>query len=690
MLSVEKIFHEFQQKFENFRNFFWKPNKFSISFLQNLSYYLIEDLFLNNEPKERCTGDPAYAFYRPISIFSSLWNNLRKCALNNELNTVYIIISLLEALSKGENDPIGEIWKKYGDIEGKSKLLHKSGLAAYINPFHSDFFYISNSKISATLDSKAITFQKLIETYCSFFIDAFELPNKLLFTYKLVLSSLSLGFNLKNLDQHLRKDLVYLLETVNKENPKSVISESFFNLEDFKESITNSEINQEQSIEFIEKLQKFKEYLNKNLEFIQIFIQYSIEKKKLPTEPQLGQLILQKITDIIKIEFHKGMKNDILISKVKQIKKSFNEILKFIYKIITSFYSMSLIEDKIMLRIEEGLQAIQSFNKLFSGMGWDLSEGILQNIALEKVLKYTEIIENHPEINKLAEEIGRLEGILGTRDIWELRPNVSQEIFSVHHSDEISRAFASELVKLKHSQLRLLFLSRWLDHKLMTYSVRGKYWNKEKYSEKERRGPIIVCIDTSGSMKGTPERLAKATTLAIVKITKKEFRDVHLILFSGPSQYKEIQLLNSKFNRKRGKYSASKKRVDFSKWREFKKEYYTKVLEFLSISFSGGTDFRTPLQKANEKLNTSEFKRADILFISDGIAFVDEIVNKITSDIQEKNARIFSLIIGDQTSVVREFADQIYCFNPKTIVSLAKPRLKIAKMLKKITLNGGI
>ena len=54
--------------------------------------------------------------------------------------------------------------------------------------------------------------------------------------------------------------------------------------------------------------------------------------------------------------------------------------------------------------------------------------------------------------------------------------------------------------------------------------------NKEEHeseevdvAKKEQKGPVIICVDTSGSMQGTPENIAKTVTFALSKIAYPAF-----------------------------------------------------------------------------------------------------------------------------------------------------------------------
>jgi Mg-chelatase subunit ChlD len=59
---------------------------------------------------------------------------------------------------------------------------------------------------------------------------------------------------------------------------------------------------------------------------------------------------------------------------------------------------------------------------------------------------------------------------------------------------------------------------------LMQFKLEGK--------EKEGKGPLIVCIDNSGSMAGEREEWAKGFALGLLTIAKKQKREFCIIHFS--------------------------------------------------------------------------------------------------------------------------------------------------------------
>jgi uncharacterized protein with von Willebrand factor type A (vWA) domain len=53
------------------------------------------------------------------------------------------------------------------------------------------------------------------------------------------------------------------------------------------------------------------------------------------------------------------------------------------------------------------------------------------------------------------------------------------------------------------------------------FHLRKEFQDKRQKEKEEAKGPFIICVDTSGSMHGTPETVAKTLCFAILKIAIK-------------------------------------------------------------------------------------------------------------------------------------------------------------------------
>ena len=152
-------------------------------------------------------------------------------------------------------------------------------------------------------------------------------------------------------------------------------------------------------------------------------------------------------------------------------------------------------------------------------------------------------------------------------------------------------------MKLKHPTLRRLFKKNLLEKSLFQY----EYYPQTK----ESRGPIVCCIDSSGSMYGVKEIWAKAVALGLLEIAKLQKRSFCAIHFS--SGWNESALHTNSFSKK-NPYSIAE------------------VIDLAEYFEGGGTQFEPPLDKARQIINNStEYKKADIVFITDGESVVRDI-----------------------------------------------------------------
>jgi uncharacterized protein with von Willebrand factor type A (vWA) domain len=161
-----------------------------------------------------------------------------------------------------------------------------------------------------------------------------------------------------------------------------------------------------------------------------------------------------------------------------------------------------------------------------------------------------------------------------------------------------------ESLMLGHPRLRLLWHARRAERALLTYRVEGTV-HERRWVEREvqveqqgkrprpERGPILAIIDTSGSMHGVPEQVAKAIVLEAMRTAHAEKRRCFLYAYSGPGQVLEHEL-------------------------DLSQEGVGRLLTFLGFSFGGGNDEVGVLIKVLARIKSNDWHKADVLFVSDG------------------------------------------------------------------------
>ena len=212
-----------------------------------------------------------------------------------------------------------------------------------------------------------------------------------------------------------------------------------------------------------------------------------------------------------------------------------------------------------------------------------------------------------------------------------------QELHTVTLGAELGRLLPSEFLGLyaqKSQALHLEFLRRLAEKQLLEYKLEAP----------ASRGPMVVCLDGSGSMHGSKELWGKAVALTLMEIAKRERRRCLAMIFSSGHALFELELLS--------KSPSGPTRVRDEE-----------VLRFAEHFPGGGTDFEPPLARAADAVSAGDYRHGDIIFITDGHAPVsDSLVERIDRDRKKHRFKIRSLLVdmGDyETREVERFSDDI-------------------------------
>ncbi len=264
---------------------------------------------------------------------------------------------------------------------------------------------------------------------------------------------------------------------------------------------------------------------------------------------------------------------------------------------------------------------------------WSLAVGSGQKSSPGRQIELGKHLAGNAKLKKLAKLVGRMKhhALALRRKIFERR---NDEVFEVGVGAELSRLLPHELVSLQHPLLRKDFIRRFVDNKLLQYDLRGV--------EEKGKGPVIVCLDGSSSMMGDKEIWAKALTLTLLEIARRERRLFRSICFSSANVPLQIVDLNP-----RVRYEAE---ID-------------KVMQLAEYFPGGGTDFEKPLDAALACIRESRFKRGDIVFITDGECRVhDDWAERFRAEKEALGFSLFSILIDVGTSSLsslKAFSDKI-------------------------------
>ena len=317
----------------------------------------------------------------------------------------------------------------------------------------------------------------------------------------------------------------------------------------------------------------------------------------------------------------------------------------------------------------------QDKGKKLPGRGWDLSTGLLSSHGWRDIIRYRQRIKDLPELSHFIAAIGRDKKYYGNKTSDKVDnsqqnktptqkkhsessyakdiPRKALEMDGIEHGDDINRMLPAELALLCHPILKTLWHAKRAERLLLLYQHQGKQGQgKKKLGAKKTtglpskqgikgksdlgRGPIIVCLDTSGSMQGEPEHIAKAIVLEALQVAHREQRRCYLFAFSGPEQSTHIQL-----NLSDGGLIA--------------------LLKFLQFSFHGGTDLNPVLKLALDKQAEDDWAKADLLLVSDGRFPINKAIVKTIDDSKRtQKLRVFGVLTGNwQHAGMKSFCDDM-------------------------------
>jgi uncharacterized protein with von Willebrand factor type A (vWA) domain len=312
----------------------------------------------------------------------------------------------------------------------------------------------------------------------------------------------------------------------------------------------------------------------------------------------------------------------------------------------------------------------------FSSVGWDLSTGKLEKSVVQRLRAALAKLKDDPDIHKVLEDLGRLEKTIhtgssskfsefvewvtqSTRVLTELIvPGVVMDVTGVELSDELELMLSDEVAFLAHPKLRGVWFQRFAEGQLATWKVQGtdiEHQDVRREALKRnpvpvRSGPIIVLLDTSGSMSvGQREPMAKAVVLLLCQIAQKRDRRIFVVSFSGPGQ-----TLDFEFTPDAAGLSG--------------------LADFLEWKFDGGTDVDEPLQRSLRKCqNESAWNSADVAIISDGyFDFSPETVQLVKDCRDCKGLEVSALLIDGSSGASRKICKEARIHELSTWRSLAR------------------
>lgn len=256
--------------------------------------------------------------------------------------------------------------------------------------------------------------------------------------------------------------------------------------------------------------------------------------------------------------------------------------------------------------------------------------------------KIEDIVYKSPVLSEIVDIIGRARDTDGTVDnlMYSYLPkglssNDSGEgISKISYGNDIERVTPSETLLLSTPDTEHLFYQRYALRQLQQFSAPSAAPLKTLLNNplpRPKKGPIIVAVDTSGSMYGRPEQMAKSLVIQLVRIARAEHRSCYLITFS-------VRIRS----------------IDLGRGANMRA-----LTSFLQQRFTGGNGEEKLLIEALRLLETGDYSMADVLIISDFIFNTPDRANtERVRKAQSKGTRFYGLQINSNSKAFDSLLDR--------------------------------
>jgi len=313
---------------------------------------------------------------------------------------------------------------------------------------------------------------------------------------------------------------------------------------------------------------------------------------------------------------------------------------------------------------EQVLALFKSLGDL-ANLRWDSLHGRLQSRGWREAQRIGRLLDTLPELARFIDAIGRASRRDDLPPAADPRPRIDaprppvavaittelldqpSEVRGVKRSGQLSRMLPSEAAMIRHPVLRRLWRARFAEQQLLTYEDAALLTQWQLRPDAHAlaaapeaplgQGPLLVCLDTSGSMRGAPENVAKACVLQALRTGHASGRACRLLTFGGAGELLEQEL------------ALTPEGLDH-------------LLAVMDQSFDGGTDVQTPLERAIALVQDGAYALADILIVSDGeFGVTPATLASLRRSKKALGLRVHGVLIGDRETIgLLEVCDQLH------------------------------
>jgi len=160
----------------------------------------------------------------------------------------------------------------------------------------------------------------------------------------------------------------------------------------------------------------------------------------------------------------------------------------------------------------EAKDSKDKMEKLISGMGQGNGKSEIEKVPVKEQFELAEMLQKNPNLKEIADWAGRFKQIAHAKQKHLHHESIERSGVTI--GNEVDCLLPMELSNLAISQAKADFIRRFAEGQTMIHDKKGK--------DTLGKGPIILCLDQSGSMKKLDTQQSKGFALALMAIARKQ------------------------------------------------------------------------------------------------------------------------------------------------------------------------
>lgn len=173
---------------------------------------------------------------------------------------------------------------------------------------------------------------------------------------------------------------------------------------------------------------------------------------------------------------------------------------------------------------------------------WCTMNGFWNTVDFERMRNIVAAQRKYPILVEIANKMGRIADddskqrmAVASGNTQRMQHASKADIQGITIGDDLNSMLPLEMAECADDSLENLFFYKYVTKSLQNFQHQShvqKPVHQLQIKAAKQRGPMIVCLDTSGSMYGQPELIGQSMLVKLLHLADTQDRDLYLIAFS--------------------------------------------------------------------------------------------------------------------------------------------------------------